>query len=584
LGLVRLSVSVAALSALLASAAAHADPPCRTVEIGFKPAKNLQIAVWIEDAAGNYQATAFVTRLTGTFGLANRPGNHFLHSRERFPYGRRDMVLPVWAHERNHSYGLVVMGGAIGNSEATCAAHATAGDCDDDTIAYHSAVSSLEPFYCSPTGAMITQQGGIDVVSCASTFIGSKGAYATDGRVSLYPPRADLTRFGAVDSADAQGYAGVNDLGAVSGATPQREILLDPPIRWRPPADGRYVAKIEVSQESDFNASHSYPQAVDSQNGAKGGYDFNLYGHDFLGQPSVVYAVPFTVGDMNDEQVTSSYAGYGDWDGATGTLHPADASISDTPGSGAGRLLDVSDGGKSFRVRVRTTQECSTAPSDGGTGNECHAPDPPTGLVVTPNGTTLDVRFASATSGVPTARFDVRYRDTPISDADFYTAAPSDEAPPQAGTQGSTVTSHIHGLIADKSYFVAVRAISSCEAASTVTAAKTQTGLHKFATLHGCFIATAAYGTPLAAELDALRSVRDRVLLTNPLGRLAVASYYALSPPLARAIASDERLRAGTRALLAPVVAVARAGLRAEAAHAALTRSALTRGKDVANQ
>jgi hypothetical protein len=38
-----------------------------------------------------------------------------------------------------------------------------------------------------------------------------------------------------------------------------------------------------------------------------------------------------------------------------------------------------------------------------------------------------------------------------------------------------------------------------------------------------------------------------------------VAAYYALSPPIARAIASDERLRAGARKMLEPVVALARA-------------------------
>jgi hypothetical protein len=36
-----------------------------------------------------------------------------------------------------------------------------------------------------------------------------------------------------------------------------------------------------------------------------------------------------------------------------------------------------------------------------------------------------------------------------------------------------------------------------------------------------------------------------------------------MSPPIARAIASDDRLRAGVRALLRPIVDVAEAGLRA---------------------
>ena len=106
---------------LLGGVARAQQTPCRTVEVAFKPVKNLQIAVWVEDAAGNYVATLYVTRLTGSFGLANRPGNHFLHSAARFPYGRRDMVLPVWAHKRNHPYGLVMMGGRAGNSPASCA-------------------------------------------------------------------------------------------------------------------------------------------------------------------------------------------------------------------------------------------------------------------------------------------------------------------------------------------------------------------------------------------------------------------------------------------------------------------------------
>ena len=43
---------------------------------------------------------------------------------------------------------------------------------------------------------------------------------------------------------------------------------------------------------------------------------------------------------MTDVEVASSYAGYGDWDGATGTLHLPDMTISDVPGSGA-RLVSL---------------------------------------------------------------------------------------------------------------------------------------------------------------------------------------------------------------------------------------------------
>jgi len=544
-------------------------PPCRTVEVAFKPVKNLQIAVWVEDPLGNYVATLYVTRLTGTFGLANRPGNHFLRTSTRYPYGRRDMVLPVWAHKRNKTYGYVVMGGYYGNSPDTCPKTIPDGMltvCNDDTIAYHAGVSSAEPFYCSPSGGTITQNPqGLDVVSCASPFNGSKGAYATDGRVSYYPPRADLTKFNQYDGPDAKAFAGVNDLGAVSGATPQLETLLDPPIRWRPLADGQYVIKVEASLESDTNAFHNYQYPTVDVNGS-----FNNYGsiHDFNGQPSVIYSVPITVGDAPDEQTTSTYEGYAEFNmttGSTGKELPADMTITDMPGSGAGRLLDVTDSGVSFRLRARSSPTCDPGgtPGDGGGNTGCSPPLAPENLVLTPGGTSIDVSFSSAATGVPTNRFDVRYRDAAIDDGSFTLANPSDQSPPPPGQQGSTVTTTISGLKAQQSYYVAVRAFSKCDAPSPVTVASTTTSTQKFAVLHGCFIATAAYGTPMAKEIDALRTVRDRALLTNPLGRLAVASYYAMSPPVARAISSDERLRAGARKLLRPIVDVAEAGLRA---------------------
>ncbi|MDB4964394.1 MAG: Fibronectin type domain protein [Myxococcales bacterium] len=548
-----LLVLVAAGAGQPAPARAQTQGPCRTVEVGFSPVKNLQIAVWVEDTAGNYVATLYVTRLTGSFGLANRPGNHFLHAATRFPYGRRDMVLPIWAHKRNKSYGYVVMGGKAGNDPSNCTAFDGTGSCDDNTIAFHAGVSSPEPFYCSPSGGQITQNSqGVDVVSCASPFYGSKGAYATDGRMSLYPPRADLTSFNMYDSDEAHQFASLNDLGAVSGATPQLQRLLDPPIRWRPFNDGKYVVRVEVALESDTNPFHNYHYNVDSQQ------QFNSYGHDFIGQPSVVYSLPITVGDGNDEATTSSYDGYSDFDGATGTMHLPDMTITDSPGTGAGRLLDATDGGKTFRLRVRALPSCDT----GG----CAAPEAPVNLTLTPKATSVDVSFASAPGGIPANRFDIRYRDTPISDADFTSANPSDMTPPSPGTQGSVVTTSISGLHAEKSYYVAVRAFSTCDAPSPAAISSTVTTQQKFVVLHGCFIATAAYGTPLASEIDALRTVRDRALLTNPLGRLAVAGYYALSPPVAAAIATDERLRAGARALIGPIVDVARAGLRAAAA------------------
>lgn len=62
-----------------------------------------------------------------------------------------------------------------------------------------------------------------------------------------------------------------------------------------------------------------------------------------------------------------------------------------------------------------------------------------------------------------------------------------------------------------------------------------------------CFIATAAYGTETAAELDVLRDFRDQVLLKNALGSRFVETYYRVSPPIADFIAENDFLRSVVR-------------------------------------
>jgi hypothetical protein len=69
-----------------------------------------------------------------------------------------------------------------------------------------------------------------------------------------------------------------------------------------------------------------------------------------------------------------------------------------------------------------------------------------------------------------------------------------------------------------------------------------------------CFIATAAYGSPLDPHVEVLRLFRDRFLLTSRPGQFLVNAYYTLSPPLARAIAPSPLLRAGTRHMLTPFI------------------------------
>ena len=74
-----------------------------------------------------------------------------------------------------------------------------------------------------------------------------------------------------------------------------------------------------------------------------------------------------------------------------------------------------------------------------------------------------------------------------------------------------------------------------------------------------CFIATAAYGTPLHEDIDVLRDFRDEYLMTNPIGRTFVEIYYTTSPPIADVIRENEGLRTIVReGLVKPLVYISR--------------------------
>lgn len=68
-----------------------------------------------------------------------------------------------------------------------------------------------------------------------------------------------------------------------------------------------------------------------------------------------------------------------------------------------------------------------------------------------------------------------------------------------------------------------------------------------------CFIATAAYGSPLHDDLQVFRSFRDRTLLASSIGRSLVDLYYFMSPSLASFIAEHESLKNLVRGILSLV-------------------------------
>jgi hypothetical protein len=107
-------------------------------------------------------------------------------------------------------------------------------------------------------------------------------------------------------------------------------------------------------------------------------------------------------------------------------------------------------------------------------------------------------------------------------------------------------------------YEIELVAVDMCQKQSDPVTAGLQTTSIDFTTVPPCFVATAAYGSPLAAEIWALRRFRDRYLMTNPAGRAFVDAYYSVGPYAADIIAEHPWMRTTTRVLLTPLVTLAR--------------------------
>ena len=321
-------------------ASKSSDPDSVRLEILYKPVSDLQIAVWLEDGNGEHLRDIFVTQATGTLGIGNRPGIWNFLSSWRAPYGPRPSVLPVWAHRRSQRYPKVVFHDAM----------------TTDSLGFHERTSSAENYFCRPL-TQSEQDAIIDTMTCPSpqVFQTDKGRFDPEGDESVYPPRNDLVEFEEEDDhADAQLFDQLNDLDSISGATPTGDqiqrlsVTLSRADLDAMGVEGNIYAWIEVNLENDQNDHFSF----DRENDHFVDRRLREYGVPYLGQPAVSYRVeidPKKTGLYS----TDAFAGYADWDGKTGTLHPADGKISTTNGSGAGRLLSFKQGEETARVLVQ---------------------------------------------------------------------------------------------------------------------------------------------------------------------------------------------------------------------------------------
>lgn len=538
------------------------------VEFHFKPVPETQIAVWLELPDGTFVQDVFVTQATGKLGIGNRPGRWDFLSSWHAPYGPRPSVLPIWAHHRGKRYPKLVF-----HDDDPA---------DQESLGWHESTSSDETYFCRPlTPTQDEQIRQADALTCPSptAFHSDKGRFA-DADGSVYPPRNDLIAWDeARDSVDVQMFSALNDLDSVTGPTPPAmEPYL---VTARIPAEfvsETLVAWIEVSLEHDENGSYSFDRENDHFVDPR----LEAYGTEYLGQPSVVYRVEF-VPEETGFQGTSDFSGYGDWDGASGTVHPPDETISVTDGSGADRLQVYTLNDSTFRFGV-FSHGVGAVPPDPGDGDGdgdssgdgdgdgdgdgwvgCQDEDLPSVVDLQLEAMDFDhVRLSFTIPELPDGSelrsIEVHHRtgDMPLTDENLDSAYVNSFNGGQF-VPGEVAVVEVDQLWGNFTYQLGVTIDDRCDNRSPVVADEIQTPAQKFSQIESfCFVATAAYGAPWTFEVKALRWIRDAYLRQSSFGSAFVAFYYHHGPTLAKMIASAPAARSAVRFVLQPVADTAR--------------------------
>jgi hypothetical protein len=533
------------LLALLAlTSTVRADSQCHLVRLTFEPTDALQIVGWVEQADGTFVDTIYLTQKIGRYGMGNRPGRFDFNSgppvHDMWPYGKRITTFPVWAHRHGKTFPEIVFRNA-----------------DESNLSHPLQDSSPEhtPPYCRPMKQGSPNTGGdgsdYDTGTCATGMVGTdKGHFDPGGATSLYPPRADIARQCDsnvyCDDPSVDMYQSLNPFDAVTQATPAAGTPVT--VTWTIPSTlpaGDYVVFVEVAKGFDFNGTFNSTSFPPPSN-----IPYGDYGAPYRGQPSVVYKVPITISTTDTAGATGSYAGFSDATGASGTLNPPDATMitEGTPASGAQRLELIS--GTQDRVEVNVHSELDTVPPA--------APDALQPIAVT--ATSVTVQFVAPGDdghlGKATG-YDIRYRTVdPLTAANF----DDPKSTPyllsvQPVDPGMTQSVELDGLLPETDYWIGVRAYDDCHNNGDVAVVHVTTEARRGGYVDACFVATAAYGSKMAGDVELLRRFRDTLLRGSVLGELAVETYYTFGPPVAGVVGESDLLRALARDFLAPIIA-----------------------------
>lgn len=566
------------------------------LEFRYTPVARAQVAIWIEDRDGNFITTIALTEAVAFRGIGNRPGASQMNSGYRWPYGRREGALPVWAHRRASAPGAKLFPRVIFQGRIEGKAARGPADLPDQ---------SPDEYFCLSFQNKRSKRDQLDAISCASLLTSDKGRYITESDIaagyvepyermdaegptgvmrplllySVYPPRMDVPRcidLGCVDSPDLERFASdaravMPEIDAVTRATalgdsPQ-QILFTIPDEW---SAGEYLAFIEVNVEGDYNEHWNDVTFPTPLLPGELWDEFAIeYGYPYRGQPSIVFRVPFELGKgVEAEFATDQPVGRSSWEywrDDYGELEPIgeDRPLSDSDGSGIDRLRRDTSGAR-FVVAVRDSATLPPDPTIGAV-EELTLSTHPDELR---SHTWVTMQFKAPPSERPLFGYEVRVATTPITDETSFirdgrpakTATddiegatalnlPADTAP------GQLVTTTIGDLAAQTHYYVAVRAVNDMNEHGPLAVAEVTTTKRTFAAVSPCFIATAAYGTALAPEIGVLRQLRDRYLASTAPGKALVKLYYTLGPYAAPIVERHHSLRVAVRSALTSLVA-----------------------------
>jgi hypothetical protein len=287
----------------------------------------------------------------------------------------------------------------------------------------------------------------------------------------------------------------------------------------------------------------------------------------------VVYELPFTLTNGATSTAVNPI-GFGALHGEDGSLSAMTKSISNDPagsaGSGADRLLLIDNVRASLRVITPDSPYCQTTQKPGAVQELEIEPD-------------ADERYAHMWAHLT---FRAPPSDRPIGsylieikadDSDWEQAFTPDTEqellpvaldicadPSQPGKNrcesmppGTPLEATISGLRQSTHYVIRVTPRDrSCGEMGSPADTEITTPERTFTTVTPCFVASAAYGSPLASQIGVLRALRDRHLANHALGRAFIDFYYAVGPRLAEPVRQHPWLASAVRAVLAPVVAL----------------------------